>query len=246
VQPIWPIGRAPATRGVAGEADFIYLRYAMDWFAPLDQYCERLDASFWAEPYNALTNAAFFAAALGLHPRWRRDARGDLIGFLLIANIFIVGVGSFLFHTFANRLTELADIVPIVVFILFYLAVALRTFVGLGRWQTLAAVAGFLVLAAVVGLALNPLLGLTASYLPALAALFVVGLLARPRDRAAARGLMIAGCVFTLSVVCRAADMPLCSLWPHGTHLGWHLLNAVTLYIVVRLYLATIARPAAR
>jgi len=35
----------------------------MDWSAPIDLYCERTDASFWAEPANALTNAAFLIAA---------------------------------------------------------------------------------------------------------------------------------------------------------------------------------------
>ena len=34
----------------------------MDWSAPVSQYCERADASFWAEPLNAATNAAFLIA----------------------------------------------------------------------------------------------------------------------------------------------------------------------------------------
>lgn len=31
----------------------------MDWTAPVDICCERLDASFWAEPLNAVSNLAF-------------------------------------------------------------------------------------------------------------------------------------------------------------------------------------------
>src|SRR6266853_394735 len=31
----------------------------MDWSTPIDLYCERTDASFCAEPANALSNAAF-------------------------------------------------------------------------------------------------------------------------------------------------------------------------------------------
>jgi hypothetical protein len=35
----------------------------VNWSTPIDLYCERTDASFWAEPANALTNAAFLIAA---------------------------------------------------------------------------------------------------------------------------------------------------------------------------------------
>ena len=31
----------------------------MDWSTPVDLYCERLGPSFWAEPVNAFSNAAF-------------------------------------------------------------------------------------------------------------------------------------------------------------------------------------------
>lgn len=32
----------------------------MEWFEAVDGYCERVDAAFWSEPINAVTNAAFF------------------------------------------------------------------------------------------------------------------------------------------------------------------------------------------
>ena len=40
-------------------------------------YCERLDGSFWAEPFNAATNAAFLAAALVAFWLWRRQGVRD-------------------------------------------------------------------------------------------------------------------------------------------------------------------------
>ncbi len=45
----------------------------MDWFQPLDQYCERTAPAFWAEPVNALSNAAFVIAAVALLFAWRRS-----------------------------------------------------------------------------------------------------------------------------------------------------------------------------
>ncbi|MCH2417867.1 MAG: hypothetical protein MK222_03920, partial [Candidatus Poseidoniia archaeon] len=35
---------------------------ATDWFEAIDNYCERTDASLWAEPLNAFSNLAFIAA----------------------------------------------------------------------------------------------------------------------------------------------------------------------------------------
>ena len=41
----------------------------MEWFEAVDGYCERVDAAFWSEPINVVTNAAFLIAALWV---WRR------------------------------------------------------------------------------------------------------------------------------------------------------------------------------
>ena len=43
----------------------------MTWTAPIDAYCERLDAGFWAEPLNAATNLAFILAAVACFGLWR-------------------------------------------------------------------------------------------------------------------------------------------------------------------------------
>ena len=48
----------------------------MDWTRPIDIYCERVSAAFWAEPLNALTNLAFIAAGLGALALSRRSSAG--------------------------------------------------------------------------------------------------------------------------------------------------------------------------
>ena len=71
------------------------------WLTTIDIYCERTSAALWAEPVNALTNAAFLIAALiawrAAHQAGRLD--GPMI--LRIALTASIGVGSFLFHTLA-------------------------------------------------------------------------------------------------------------------------------------------------
>ena len=83
----------------------------------IDLYCERTTAAFWAEPVNALTNAAFLMAALIGWRAARSTGRRDGPMILLIALTASIGVGSFLFHTVATRWAALADVVPISLFI---------------------------------------------------------------------------------------------------------------------------------
>jgi hypothetical protein len=87
------------------------------WLTPVDNYCERTDAGFWSEPLNALTNGAFILAAAFGFCLWRRAGGRDWPGLWLIAVVLLVGIGSFLFHTLANRWSRLADVLPIAVFI---------------------------------------------------------------------------------------------------------------------------------
>ena len=80
----------------------------MDWNAQVDGYCERLAPGLWAEPWNAVTNLAFVLAAIWV---WRRG--GDVPVRVLAAILFVIGIGSGLFHTFATRWAGVADVLPI-------------------------------------------------------------------------------------------------------------------------------------
>ena len=212
------------------------------WFAPIRAYCERTDASFWAEPLNALSNAAFLLAAGAAVARESAGRVRDPAALGLAGLTALVGIGSFLFHTLANRWSMLADVVPIGLFIYAYFWLAMRRFFGL---PTLAAAAVTLLFAGFnVGLApaLDALTGGSAilstngsiEYLPAALALFGVGAGLRrgssPAHRAAGSSILKIGAIFLLSLALRTVDAALCPSLPVGTHYLWHLLNAAVLY----------------
>ncbi|MEL7276734.1 MAG: hypothetical protein AAGK98_09685 [Pseudomonadota bacterium] len=71
-------------------------------FEQVDSYCERTDFTFWSEPLNAITNAAFLIAALVVFLILRREGRMDPGLGLSLAILTAIGIGSFLFHTFAT------------------------------------------------------------------------------------------------------------------------------------------------
>src|SRR6186997_2753218 len=91
----------------------------MDWFAPIDLYCERTAPGLLNEPLNAASNLAFLIAALVATRVARRDpsARSDGFLWLLIALVYLIFAGSTAFHTFANAWSRLADTLPIAAFI---------------------------------------------------------------------------------------------------------------------------------
>lgn len=215
---------------------------ASDWTAPVDIYCERTSPELWSEPLNAVTNAAFLIAALAALALWRRSARtGDWPALALIAVTAAVGVGSALFHTVATRWAGLADVIPIGVFILGYLALALRRFLGLGVAGTATGLAAYVA----VSLAVPPLVRAlpgpwesSSGYFPALIALVAVGGLARVRPARAKHdaggAMLLAAGLFAVSLSFRSADLPLCGALPAGTHFVWHLFNAAVLYVLLR------------
>jgi hypothetical protein len=206
-------------------------------------YCERnLDPGFWAEPLNALSNLAFFIAAVmawaDLRARGPRPGDARLVGLILL--IMAVGTGSFLFHTFATRWALLADVIPIGLFTLAFLALALNSILGVsGIYAVFIATA-----VAVFAQVLPPWFNGSFGYAPAWAALILVGLPAFARNEAAGAWILAAAAVFTLSLIFRTLDGGAgCFAHPPGvadaqfiigTHTLWHILNAVTLYLLMR------------
>lgn len=210
----------------------------MDWTRQVDQYCERLGPGFWAEPWNAVTNAAFiFAAVAGLVYATRKG-RLDWPVAVLIAITVAVGIGSFLFHTVATVWALVADVVPIQLFILMYFALAMRRFAGMPWWGAGLATVAFIAISVVGEGALGDLAGdrLNGSegYIPPFLALLAVGgALTIAGRTGAGSALMIAAIIFAVSLGFRTADASVCATFPLGTHFLWHTLNGVLLGFLI-------------
>ena len=57
----------------------------MDLSKPIDIYCERLDIGIWAEPINAVTNAAFIFVAIFMWLRCKNLVEGRILSFILFS-----------------------------------------------------------------------------------------------------------------------------------------------------------------
>jgi len=223
----------------------------------LSEYCERTVSGFWGEPLNALSNGAFLLAALLAYVIWRREASRDWPAFVLVLVVFTIAIGSFLFHTRPSPATAAADVIPIQCFVVGYLVLALRRFLG-ANWLVVGlAVAGLFGLSALVGRVGDRAIAGTLAYVPGLVALFSIGIalvvraqlaalgMRRPeavaeaaraglRAAYAGRWLLAAALVFLVSLTFRMIDRPLCAHWSIGTHFLWHICNALVLFLLLR------------
>ncbi|WP_072396741.1 ceramidase domain-containing protein [Hyphomicrobium sp. CS1GBMeth3] len=219
-------------------------------------YCERgQDPAFWAEPLNAVSNAAFLIAALVAAALYLAEPAGrrSIAAAFLIALTFVIGIGSFLFHTYATRWASLADTIPIALFMLAYVAFALRRFLGFNWVLVAIGLAAFFVSFRYAGsvqcdygklLPITALRGArcmngTVAYAPAFVALIGTGFALVALRHPAGRLLVLASGVFLVSMTFRTLDIEWCDLTriAHrvcGTHFLWHILNGLTLYILLR------------
>lgn len=208
----------------------------MNWTEQIDAYCERVDFSFWAEPVNALTNLAFLLVAFVM---WRRlKGQGMPMAMTLVVVLAAIGIGSFLFHTFATQWASAADVLPILVYILGYIYLANSAYWGLKRLPALGLTLLFFPYAGATVPLFNSLgfLGSSAGYAPVPVLIYAYAFLLRHRLPEVARGLTIGATILVVSLAFRTIDEPLCAGFPLGTHFMWHILNAIMLGWMIEVY----------
>jgi hypothetical protein len=225
----------------------------MDW-SKVYSYCERGgDPGFWAEPLNAISNGAFVIA--GLIGAWQlmRAPRKDfaLFEWLLVVLVISIGIGSFMFHTYATVWAIPFDTIPISLFMLAYLGYALRRFAGAPWIVVIVALVGFyFTVRYAQGIQCsNELLPMTRGagkrcfngtlgYTPAFAALVLVGGVLLVQGHRAAGYLFAAAFLFLVAMTFRTIDLEVCTWTVRagrgvGTHFLWHTLNGLLLYVLL-------------
>ncbi len=219
----------------------------LDWTAAIDLYCERASTAFWAEPVNAWSNLAFPVAALWAALAARRRGGATPAYRVLVVLAALVGVGSFLFHTFANVWSEYADTLPIWTFVAATIYVAGSRVVGVQPGPVLGALLVAAVAIVVVFVSAtdpspaspappDPLNG-SGQYAPALVALAGFTAFAWIRGLPY-RGLLVAATLaFLAALTFRTIDLRVCAAFPLGTHFLWHLLNGLMVGLILMVML---------
>lgn len=210
------------------------------WTEHIDIYCERLDTSFWAEPLNALTNISFiFASFMAIYIHRKNSLKNPIFLFLAFY-VSLIGVGSFLFHTFANTWSELADTIPIWTFVIFFVFFSIRV-VFQASWFKTIRIMIIVFICAYIGLFLSKtdnssdeaILNGSLQYAPALFFMLVYSISLYFKRRTISKYGFLAVFVFFISLSFRTLDMYMCENISIGTHFVWHILNALMLFLLL-------------
>lgn len=211
--------------------------------AYIDIYCERTGPALWAEPLNALSNLGFFIAAIAAYRLARRHGGPTFESGLPIGLIVLIGAGSSLFHTLANRWAQLADVLPILLYQVAFIGIYALRAMKWGAAGSAALIAAYLVLSWLSALLPRDWLNGSLAYGPALLFLFGLGAYHYRRNHPARATLLLAGCVFAISLAFRSFDMWVCPAFPLGLHYLWHVLNAAVLFLTLQALLVNPGQP---
>jgi Ceramidase len=199
----------------------------------MDAYCERVGMGVFAEPLNAVSNISFLLAALAA---WVLATRTGALSSgvrVLIALGATVGIGSILWHTYPNMLTLILDIVPILIFICWFIWLYTRNVIRMRSVLAGVSVAAFLVATFLV-FPLSGVLHGALVYSPGLIVTLVLGLFHAREQTVARFTLLAAAGVYLAALFFRTIDNEVCPVLPIGTHFLWHLLIGLVTYLAMR------------
>lgn len=214
----------------------------MSLFDPIDIYCERVGAGFFAEPFNLLSNGFFVLA--GAMIIWRSSSALTPVGMKIYGSLVVlVGLCSLSFHGWANQLTMGLDVLSILLCVFFVIFIFSRKILSLAIWQ-LALVYLVLVVGMVMGsrwLSFEFFNG-SEDYFGVLITLLLLTMAdhrlsgsAAARSSGSPKYMWAASALFATSLVVRMLDHPdgvLCHHLPVGVHYFWHAFNALVFYLI--------------
>ena len=194
-------------------------------------YCERNSLNILSEPFNIFTNFFFIISAVLLFNKSYINKKYPLI-------IFLIGIGSMLFHSTPNSLTGFIDIFFIISFIYYYIFNLYKK-LNMKTYVSALISINFILLCFVFGNYFkNSLLGSSSFYFPIIVHLIILYLyfLFNKKTYKHYNLFLLILVLFTCSILSRSLDLYLCNTILIGTHFIWHVLNSLVLYLLVKFY----------
>ena len=206
----------------------------------MDAYCERVGPGLLAEPLNAVTNLSFIFAAWAAWILAKRTGTLTSGVKVLIAIGASVGVGSILWHTLANSWTLILDIVPILIFIIWFIWLYTRSVMGKNALFASLSIAAFLVVT-YLSMPYAKFLHGAPVYTPGLLVVLILGIYHATAPKTERLILLSAAGVYLNALFFRTIDQELCHYMPIGTHFIWHILIGLVTYMAMRALILNLA-----
>lgn len=197
----------------------------------IDFYCERNLPTAFNEPANILSSFAYVFFGFLLLINQQNERSSSKWHWLMI----LVGLGSVLFHTFAEFWTMISDIIPISILILAIFIASLKKNLHFSKRQIFLSTLSLLSMTGVITIIVpsETVNGSQPYFVPLLAlGLITVSIwLKSPRDGVR---YVFATLIFCAALFFRMIDNTICPYFSVGTHFIWHLLSAFGAYLLVK------------
>ena len=213
-----------------------------DWNQNLDLYCERITTGLMAEPLNVYSNVAFLIAAFFV---WRFGKKNELMGgaeTLLVVLMVLVAIGSTLFHMLSNRWSMVADLAPL---LLFQSLFVFQYGKYIARHDNHPWIKAFFMVLIYVGsvylISQSPIETYNGAitFLPALIFLVLFAIYHSRKARKKNFAIWLSVIFFFCALAMRSVDLEVCEFQVSGTHYGWHIGAALSMYFAMIGLLAT-------
>ena len=201
----------------------------------MSTYCESGMGLFYTQPINTISNIALLIAAYFAYQLIKTNNINNRTIKILPLILAVTGIGSMFWHGMPNLLTNFADTLPLSAFVLVSLFFLLDKLMKKRRfvWQILLA---FILVEAPFIFHILPSLNGFLPYLIVLVfGVFVFyGLIKKYKTLTSDLAIIIA--LFAIAFIFRTIDYTVCPVLSMGTHFIWHILNALVLYLLIRLF----------
>ena len=198
----------------------------------MDFYCERTNNQIFNEPINAISNIFFIIVSISLFKILRKN-QSDKIYYVQPILIFLIGIGSFLFHLKPNLITLYSDIIPIFLFSLSFIFLFNRNVINISNLNSaLLFILFFTLLLFITPKLKYEILNGSEFYFANyfFLAMYTIWLYFKKSDFF--QLLFLGFIFFNLSILLRSIDNHICNYLSIGTHFLWHFFNAYLLKIL--------------
>lgn len=197
------------------------------------EYCERIGNSFFSQPINFFSNAAFLISAYFIFKLFKNIKEKRFEYWILFCLILLIGLGSALWHSFKTPFTLALDAVPIYLFLLVFLYLLLKNLIRNTK-RSLIGISSFVILQLAVSIYLPEVLNGSIRHVVNASVFLLLNLWIYKESKKLNFDFIFAFLVYVLGITFRTIDNTVCSLFPSGTHFLWHMFTALTTYLAVR------------
>ena len=190
-------------------------------------YC----SSKFAYLLNIFSNLFYILTALFILKIFKDNKIKDTKSKIFLALVFLIGIGSFIWHIYSSKFTFFFDSIPIAIFFVFFLYNLIYK-ISNKRISIIVTIL-FVVLAGLSTLLFQKFNG-AQGYIFVLLFFIVVMIFVFFKNRILFNRLIIIFLLFLTAIIFRQMDLYVCRYFVLGTHFIWHIITSFAIYLLIK------------